>query len=277
MTEIVGYPDSHASSGDARFRLNSKNPGRIRLLETTHGVSRMRKCLNYALTGALFFLLGPMPVFAQTAIPPNAAMALPAGVLNLACTNLDLQGSVVLGTSQIDQSGTVTIAASGVLDGGQGTIVVGGDWINSGSFIPGTGTVVFSDVCGSGGGQLSGDTTFNNLTFTSTTGKPFVIPAGSHITVTGTLLLQGTAGDPLQLNSSSGQTAYIALGPNAQVTYDNAQVAPNVQIGALAPTAIPALDGHALLLLSFLLAATVMVKGFPRLRKTARSNSKPAR
>jgi hypothetical protein len=239
----------------------------------------MRKCLNSSLTGTLLFLLGLMPVFAQTVIPPNAAMVLPAGSLNLACTALDVQGSLVLGSGLIDQSGTVTIAASGVIDGGQGTIVVGGDWNNSGSFIPGTSTVIFSDVCGSGGGQLSGDTTFYNLTFTSTTGKPFVVPAGAHITVTGNLLLQGTPGNPLQLNSSSGQTAYIALGPDAQVTYTDAQVAPNVQIGAasVVPTAIPALDGHALLLLSFLLAATVALKSFPRLRKNARSNSKPAR
>lgn len=221
----------------------------------------MRNILDDVLIGALFFLSGLMPVLAQTVIPVGTSMLLPAGGVNLACTNLDVQGSVVVGSSHIDQVNTIGITPTGVLNGGQGTINVGGDWNNTGSFIPGTGTVIFGDICGISGGQLIGNTSFNNLTFTSATGKPFTVPAGSHITVTGHLLLQGGPGNPLQLTSSSGAIAYILLGPNATVTYSNTQPLLNVQIGtSVNPTSIPTLNEYGLLLLSLLLAATAAMK-----------------
>lgn len=228
------------------------------------GRQRTRTHPSNVLIGVLLFLIGLAPVFAQTVVPAGDSMLIPAGVLDLVCTSLDVQGNVVVGTGQVDQAGTIDITPTGTLNGGQGQIALGGNWNNNGSFIPGTSTVVFSDVCGSGGGQLTGDTTFNNLTFTSSTGKPFVIPAGSHIAVTGNLVLQGTPGHPLQLLGSSGQTAFITLGRNANVTYLDAQVSPFVQIGQsfVDPSAIPTLGDYALLLLSCLLGFTAAMTYF---------------
>lgn len=235
----------------------------------------MRKSLSNSLLAALLSLPALMPAHAQTAIPSSGSLLLPGGVLDLACTDLNVQGSTVLGAARIDQSGSVVIGASGTLNGGQGIITVGGNWNNSGSFIPGTSTVVFSDICGSGGGQITGPTTFANLTFSSTSGKPFILPAGHNITVTGNLVIQGSPGNPLQLLSSSGQTAYITLGPAARVTYTDSQVAPNVQIGAavLGPTAIPTLSEYAMLLLASMLIATAALHKSLRRRKTVRSDS----
>jgi hypothetical protein len=149
-----------------------------------------------------------------------------------------------------------------VLNGGSGTITLGGDWNNAGTFIAGTGTVVMSDVCGVAGAQLTGNTTFNNLTLSSATGKTFAIPAGHHVTVTGTLTLQGVPGTPVNIVSSApGTYAYVALPPGANVVRTVASVSPWVILGA-GPGAgaiqVPALNPIALLALMlfiFIIAA----------------------
>jgi hypothetical protein len=237
-------------------------------------VSTMGKSLIKFVVAASLVLAGLPPALAQMVIPPGGAVTVPAGGLNLGCTSLDVQGNLTLGTSHIDQSGSVNIASTGTVDAGQGTIVVGGDWTNSGTFIAGTSTVTFSDACGSGGGHLSGNTTFTNLTFTSTTGKAFVVPAGSHIVVTGTLVVQGTPANPLHLNSSSGALAYIVLAPGATVSYINAQVAPNVVIGSAASMfGVPTLSTYASLLLGLLLAVVTATGGWLRPAKNQETKS----
>lgn len=202
---------------------------------------------------------------AAITVPPGGSLALPSGgALNLGCTDLNVQGNVAVGPGQINQAATVGIAATGVLDGGSGIINAGGNWNNSGVFIPGSGTVVFGDGCSAAPVQVTGNTTFNNLTLSSTGGRIFVIPAGYNITVNGALTLQGTPGLPIQLVSSSGQTAYIALGPNANVVSSNANVHPNVQIGAAPAQAIPALGEYGFIILTLLLAAVAARPGsFP--------------
>ena len=184
-------------------------------------------------------------------------MTIPSGgSLDLGCTALNVQGNLLVGAGQVNQAAGVGIAASGVLDGGSGTIGVSGTWSNSGTFIPGAGTVVISTDCTAGPIQLLGNTVFNNLTITSTTGGTFVIPAGHSITVNGTLTLLGAPGLPVSLISSSGQTAYIALGPSAHVVTTNATVSPGVQVGApvVAAQGIPTLGEYGVLTLSLLLA-----------------------
>lgn len=185
------------------------------------------------------------------------AQSLTSGAsLSLGCGNLDIQGSLLLDNGHIGDVASVTIGAAGELDFQSGTITLGGNWSNSGTFIPGTGSVVFTDACSTGPSQFTGDTTFNNLTLSSSSGRTFVVPAGSHITVNGTLTLQGEPGLPIQLASSSAQTAYILLGPNAQVVRSNATVPANVQIGAsVQAEPIPSLSEYGLILLSMLLAA----------------------
>lgn len=205
-----------------------------------------------------FFLLLPVPyASAALVVPSGASLSIPSsGALDLGCTDLDVLGSLSVGAGQISQAATVGIGAGGTLEGGSGSITLGGDWNNDGTFVPGTSTVILADGCGSLPAQLAGNTTFHNLTLISTSGRTFVIPAGSNITVTGTLTLQGAPGQPIELTSSGPQTAIISLGPDAQVVRSNATVPPTVQIGAIDPsTAIPTLNAYGLIGLAALLAA----------------------
>ena len=192
--------------------------------------------------------------FAQVNIPPGGTTSIPpGGTMSLPCTSINVQGNLNVNSGQVNTAGGVSIAAGGTIDGGSGTINNSGYWINSGTFIAGTGTVVFSGACTAAQIVISGNTVFNNLTILSTTGGTFVIPAGSNITVNGVLTIQGSNGQPVNLISSSGQTAIINLGPQATVVNNNASLN-NVQIGAT-PTAIPALDKMGLMLLISLVGA----------------------
>ncbi|MFZ1545993.1 MAG: IPTL-CTERM sorting domain-containing protein [Candidatus Nitrotoga sp.] len=204
-------------------------------------------------------------------------MTIPTGAtFDLGCTNIDAQGSLLMDSGQIINADSIGIGVLGVLEGGSGSISVGGNWDNSGTFIPGTSTVVFADGCSVTPAQLTGNTTFHNLTLISTNGRTFVFPAGSNITVNGTLTLQGAPGLPIQLVSSSGQAAVIALGPNAQVVRSNANASPNVQIGAISSaTAIPTLNEYGLMILALLLAAMAarQIDPSPFARRMARGKS----
>lgn len=102
--------------------------------------------------------------------------------------------------------------------------------------------------------QLSGTMVFQNLTLSSTTGRTFVIPVGSNITVLGTLTLQGAPGQSIQLVSSGGGTAVINLGAGATVSRSFTTVAGNVQIGAAQVAAsIPTLSEYGIMLLVLIL------------------------
>lgn len=200
----------------------------------------------------------------------GAIQTLSAGALDLGCTGLAVAGNMGIETGRVRQAQSVTIAASGVLDGGAGDIQVGGDWNNSGIFVPGTSVVTISNACGAAEVRLSGQTVFNDLTLTSTSGARFVLPAGHNITVNGTLTLQGGPGQPIQLVSSSGQTAYVALGPGARLVTANATVQPGVQIGEAASgmQGIPSLGAVATLILAMLLGAiTISQSRVERVRR----------
>ncbi len=78
----------------------------------------------------------------------------------------------------------------------------------------------------------------------------------------GSLTIQGTQAQPVQLTSASG-TAVVNLGPNATVTRDFASVPPTVQIGAApapTPTPIPTLNEYGLALLTLLIGALMVWK-----------------
>lgn len=210
--------------------------------------------------------------FAQLAVPSGATMSIPpGGSMNLGCGALDVLGTFNLSSGQISNAGNVSIGGTGIVNGGSGTIRVSGNWSNSGSFVPGASTVVMTDGCSPGNIQVTGSTVFNNLTMSSTNGATFVIPAGANITVNGTLTLQGTAGLPIQLISSSGQTAVINLGPQAQVVRNFATIPGTVQIGSVAAIQpVPALGDFSLLLLTLLLAAAALGRnhiGFAGLKR----------
>jgi hypothetical protein len=225
-------------------------------------IRRLRSRSGHHLTGVALAaaLLAPGLATAQLAVPPGGSFSVPSGSsMDLACTALAVDGTLLLGSGQLDNASSVSIAAGGTLHGGQGTLNVSGHWSNNGSFVPGTSTVAFSDSCSpSGSISISGNNTFHTLVLTGAS-RTFVVPAGSSLTVNQLLRLEGSPGSPLQIVSSDpSQTAYIRLSPGAQLLRNYANLAANVQIvRTQTPTAIPTLEPVALLALSALLGAAV--------------------
>ena len=113
---------------------------------------------------------------------------------------------------QIDPGATMVATAAS-------SISIGGNWTNSGTFTPSTGTVVFN---GNNNTQtLSGNTTFNNLTI-NYTGTGTVTAAGSTLAVSGLLRVQeGTFISSSTFNNvqiDSGQTLQGTNGTTMNVS-----------------------------------------------------------
>jgi hypothetical protein len=226
----------------------------------TSSTCRIRKIGFCLFLGALHTC-----VLAGMTVPAGASFNVgPGATLDLSCSDFTVLGNASVGTGQIKAS-NLQIGSGGVLDGGQGTVQVSGSWSNAGQFNAGTGTVLITDQCATGPVTITGATTFNNLTLRATTNNGFQLPAGQHITVTGTLTLQSSTGGPLQLGSN-GLPAYIDLAPGATVVGVGNYVSASVQVGAAGAalaSGVPALGWRALMGLSLLLAAAVLfLRGF---------------
>lgn len=195
------------------------------------------------------------PAWAQFTIPAGGSLDVPGGSMDMGCLAVEVEGSLNIIAGQFSTTSNLNVAGTGVFNGGTGTLAVGGDLSSSGTFNAGSGTVALTDGCTGNTSQLSGNMVFQNLTLSSTTGRTFVIPAGTHITVLGNLTLQGAPGQNIQLISSGGGTAVINLGPGAVVTQTFATVAGNVQIGGApaAATSIPTMNEYAMMLMALLM------------------------
>ncbi len=121
---------------------------------------------------------------------------------------INSSGSTYTLDEAIDVNNTLTITA-GTLDTSDGdnyAITVGGDWANSGTFTPRSGTVTLDDV--SKTTTISGTTSFNNLTST-TASKAIVFTASTTTTVSGTLTLTGGDAALITITSSSPATTWL--------------------------------------------------------------------
>ncbi len=74
-------------------------------------------------------------------------MNLASGTVDLACTDLIVAGTLQIASGSVLNARHVTIQAGGTIDGGTGILAVGGNWANTGQFIPGTSQVRFRDLC----------------------------------------------------------------------------------------------------------------------------------
>jgi hypothetical protein len=197
--------------------------------------------------------------FAQVSVPLGGTVNVPAGgSINMGCSALEVQGAFNVNSGQVSNSASVTIGSTGNLNGGSGTLSVSGNWNNTGTFVPGTGSVLFTDGCTAGAIQIAGTNVFNNLTLSSNSGRNFVFPAGSWITVTGKLTLQGS-GLPIALFSAGNRTT-IVMAPGSQLVSNNVtgyHLDQNGQV-IIEPPSIPTLSEYALLLLSLMMALTVV-------------------
>lgn len=202
------------------------------------------------------------PAWAQFTIPSGGSFDVPSGAsVDVGCVPVEVEGALNVDSAQFSTSSSLNIAGTGTFNGNGGVLTVGGNLSNSGTFNASSGNVVLTDGCIGNTSQLSGNLVFQNLTLSSTTGRTFVIPVGTHITVLGTLTLQGASGQNIQIVSSGGGTAVITLGPSATVNQSFASVAGNVQIGGFAPPAaasIPTLGEYALLALALLMGLSAL-------------------
>jgi hypothetical protein len=157
-----------------------------------HQVSR-------TLLGILMCLAGP--VLAQVSVPSTATFALNGGSLDLSGTDLQVAGSFSLASGLVQNAANVAIAPGGNVDGGSGSVTLFGDWFNLGSFVAGSSQVDFVDGA-LAQSNVSGDTTFFNLSFISLTGKAYIFQGASTQTIESRLQILGTSNFGIQFQSA---------------------------------------------------------------------------
>ena len=129
----------------------------------------------------------------NTDLTISGGLTIASGILNLNSKNLTIDGNML-----IDINGSFYATSS--------TITVKGNWLNYGTFNPGTSTVILN-----GANQIIyGNTTFYNLTKTVTTADTLYFQAGSTQTIANSLTLQGASSGLLALRSTqNGSYWYI--------------------------------------------------------------------
>ncbi len=119
----------------------------------------------------------------------------------------------------LNLSDGITASAATTIEG-DGSYYVGGNWVNNGTFLPGTSTVTFN---GAGVQTISGTslTTFNDLIITGASAGT-TIAAGARVTVSGSTF---NANGKLTIDSdapdNNGSLIYNGSGtPSGNVTYN---------------------------------------------------------
>ena len=217
---------------------------------------------RWAASLALGMALGGS-AWGQIVFPPGSSIDLAGGSFTSFCVPVSMGGELALGTGTFD-SGSLNFATGSTVTGTGGVLNVGGDLTSASALNLGTSSVVLSDTCAPGTTlTLSGNIVVKDLTLisTGTTPPTIVLPAGTNLTVLGTLTL-GAPGKPVVLTSSGPGTAVVTLGPSATVSNPSGSAVPgNVQIGApvvTSPASIPTLNAYGLMLMSLLLGGMAL-------------------
>jgi len=172
------------------------------------GCSRARTLL----AAWAFAFLAAGTAHADLIVGAGSTTTLGSGVVDLACTDLIVAGTLQIASGSIHNARNVTIQPGGTIDGGSGLIQLGGNWTDNGSFVANTGEVDFRDLCVPGPASITGSTTFFRASFVSGTGKNYVFAVGSTQTIQSVLEIAGTAPSPIQFRSSTpGQVANMNL------------------------------------------------------------------
>lgn len=170
---------------------------------------------------ALATLVVGLPAHADLSIPAGGSFNVAGGSLDLGCTDVMVGGTLDLAGGRLSNVRSVTIQAGGIVNmGTAGSIALAGNWSNAGTFIPGTGTVLFVDApaCVSTS-TISGNTSFYSLSLVSILGKLYKFTSGSTQAVLNQLTLTGISGLPLRIESTTaGVLANIEMIGATQVT-----------------------------------------------------------
>ncbi len=224
---------------------------------------------------------------ADIVVPTGAIVNASASTIDFACTDLIVSGTFNLGTGSLVNVRDVVIQPGGGVSATTGSIALARNWSNLGSFAPSTGTVAFVDnpSCAVAS-SITGNSSFYNLSLTSTSGRVITLAQGATQTVLGSLTVTGTAAAPIQVISSSAMPAFINLSGSqviSNVGVNNVTASgqwlaigqTNKIVGGIAPNwfgdgpVIPTLSGFAL----FLLAIFVSFLTFFRDSRSRRTQS----
>lgn len=197
----------------------------------------------------------------QLVIGPAGQIDLSSGSFTTGCLSVVNQGNLALG-SGLFSTGSFTQDSSATISGSGGTLNVSGNFSASAPISLSSSTLVLSDSCAPGSAfSVSGTVVVQNLTLLSTTATPatFTLPAGTNITVLGTVTL-GSPGHPVLLTSSGPAVAVVTLVPGATVQNPSGSTIPtNVRFDlAGSAQAIPALNTYGLILLSLAIGALLL-------------------
>mgnify|MGYP006300521473 CR=1 FL=1 len=203
----------------------------------------------------------------------------------LADVRIPAGGAISLGGGSLVNAGDMEIA--GMLDAGSWSISLSGDWTRTGTFVPGTSTVSFTDG-GRAQSAFTGDSAFHDLRLVSSTGKTYVIESGRTLNIASALTIRGIDGAPIEVASPDpSRVAFMNLAANgsqdiefvgvSNVHADVQPLAPDQTnqggtgndrgwFGSLPIVAlpIPTLSTFALLLLALLMVATTARRASPR-------------
>lgn len=180
------------------------------------------------------------PAFAQFTVGAGSTFDFGSAAINFGCSDLLVAGQATAAGS-LTGLRDLSISAGGIFNASTSQISLGGNFADAGTFNAGTGTVSIVDACGSGASQLTGSTNFYRFAAATATGKQLVLPASTTQSVANSLILTGTAGNLLQVQSSAaGQRANLALAPGAAQTIAYVAARDNAATGATIAPGPPA-------------------------------------
>lgn len=178
-------------------------------------MNRLIVLATYVLFGAVGSGLATDAAAAGISVGAGSIVHFGDATMDLGCGDLAVAGNADANAGAL--TGIANVALNGgALSLGAALISLGGDFVNTGSFVPGTSTVRIGDACGNGTSRLFGASSFYDLQIISANGKLAVFPVSLAQSVANALTLQGAAGKLLNVASStSGQRGAIALANGA--------------------------------------------------------------
>ncbi len=188
---------------------------------------RKRKWLAPVLLWILAHASATTSLAQTVSVTNGASLSLGSGTLTTGCGDVNVAGILSVGSGSVLGTRNVSIAG-GTLNGDFGLVSLSGDWTNSGTFNPGSGTVAIVDGCGTTSSNVVGDNTFATFNANSSSGKQLTIAAGSTQTFQGSLGLNGASGNRMLVRSSSaGTSANFVLSQGASQSIRSVDVADN--------------------------------------------------
>lgn len=158
---------------------------------------------------------------AQVTVGTGSSWSLGDSTVNWGCDDIVVDGTLNVQAATTSDADSVAVSGGGTVAGGSGTLGLTGDFINTGTFSKGTGTVAIRDGCGNTSSTIAGSQDFRALSVTTTTGKTLLFTAGATTSVSpGTLTLQGAAGNRLRIRSTApGGAAFLMLNGSQNISY----------------------------------------------------------